>query len=200
VSTRPLTPQIAIHECRFAAFFQSLSHNFFALNHLRAIHEAHFLWPLDCTFHWRSIAKNANKIKEVLNMKIQNIIRRNAVAIGFAAALFFATTPVRSQEITNTEFSGGPYVTAYAQPATDVQQATAPVTQATTTQAPAAVVSTPVVSNTQLSSMVTTAGDWMLISALSGLALIGLYAIAEIRRANRSTRPRPPLTRSIALS
>ena len=133
-------------------------------------------------------------------MKIQNIIRMNAVAIGFAAALFLATTPVRSQEITNTEFSQGPYATAYAQPTADVQQAAAPVKQATTNQAPAAVVSTPVVSNTQLSAMVTTAGDWMLVSALSGLALIGLYAIAEIRRANRSARPRPPLTRSIALS
>jgi hypothetical protein len=134
-------------------------------------------------------------------MKIQNIIRMNAVAIGFAAALFLATTPVRSQEITNTEFSEGPYATAYAQPTNaDMQQAAAPVTQATTTQAPAAVVSTPVISNTQVESMVTTAGDWMLASALSGLALIGLYAIAEIRRANRSTRPRPPLTRHIALS
>jgi hypothetical protein len=144
--------------------------------------------------------KREPKIKEVLNMKIQNIIRMNAVAIGFAAALFLATNPVYSQEITNTEFSEGPYATAYAQPSADTQQAPAPVTQATTTQAPAAVVSTPVISNTQVESMVTTAGDWMLASALSGLALIGLYAIAEIRRANRSTRPRPPLTRSIALS
>jgi hypothetical protein len=144
--------------------------------------------------------KREPKIKEVLNMKIQNIIRTNAVAIGFAAALFLATTPVRSQEITNSEFSQGADVTAFAQPTADMQQAAAPVTQATTTQAPAAVVSTPVISNTQVESMVTTAGDWMLASALSGLALIGLYAIAEIRRANRSTRPRPPLTRHIALS
>jgi hypothetical protein len=133
-------------------------------------------------------------------MKIQNILRMNAVAIGFAAALFLATTPVRSQEITNAEFPEGPYATAYAQPTAELQQAAAPVTEATTPQAPAAVVSTPVVSNTQLESMVTTAGDWMLASALLGLALIGLYAIAEIRRANRSSRPRPPLTRSIAVS
>jgi hypothetical protein len=131
-------------------------------------------------------------------MKIKNIIRMNAVAIGFAAALFLATTPVRSQEITNTEFSGGPNVTAYAQPAPDTQQAVAPATQATA-QAPSAVVATPVVADKQLSSVVTTAGNWMWASALSGLALIGLYAIAEIRRANRSVRPRPPLTR-IALS
>ena len=131
-------------------------------------------------------------------MKVKNIIRMNAVAIGFAAALFLATTPVHAQEITNTEFSGGPNVTAFAQPAADVQQAAAPATPATA-QAPSAVVATPVVSDTQLSSIVTTAGHWMLASALCGLALIALYAIAEIRRANRSVRPRPPLTR-IALS
>ena len=131
-------------------------------------------------------------------MKVEKIIRMQAVTIGFAAALFLSTTPVHSQEITNTEFSDGPYVAAYAEPTT-TSQAASPTTQAST-QAPVAVISTPVVSNAQLASMVNTTGNWLIASCLSGVALIGIYAIAEVRRANRTLRPRPPLTRSIALS
>ena len=72
-------------------------------------------------------------------MKIKNIIRTQAVGISFVAAMLLSATPAHSQEITNTEFSDGPYVTAYAQPT--------PTTQAQavqlTTQAPAAMVATP---------------------------------------------------------
>jgi|SRR5580658_11288177 hypothetical protein len=131
-------------------------------------------------------------------MKMQNIIRMNVIGLGVAAVMLLASAPTHAQEITNTEFSDGPYVTAYAQPTNPTQ--TAQTTQ-TTTQAPATTVaSTPVISNTQLASMAGS-GDWAMASGLSGVVvLLTIFAVGQYRRINRNLRPRRPLTRPVAFS
>lgn len=136
-------------------------------------------------------------------MKIQNILRTSAIAVGIAAAALFLASSVRAQEIVNTEFSAGPNVTAFSQPA-----ATAPVsaesTMADTNTAvpPAMTVSAPVVTEQALVSFENSAERWLIVSLMFGGAMLVVYAIAEVRRANREMylRARTPLTRGAALS
>jgi hypothetical protein len=132
-------------------------------------------------------------------MKMQNIIRMNVIGLGVAAAMLLSTAPAHAQEISNTEFSDGPYVTAYAQPSNTTTQ-TAQTTQATQAPATAAVANTPAISTEQLSSLAGT-GDWALASGLSGIVvLIAVFAVGQYRRINRNLRPRRPLTRPVAYS
>jgi hypothetical protein len=139
-------------------------------------------------------------------MKIQNIIRTSAFAVGIAAAALFLASSVRAQEIVNTEFSDGPNVAPFPQPANAA--VTAPVSaestaaDANTAVPPVVTISTPVVTEQALVSLENSAERWLIVSLMFGGAMLAVYAIAEVRRANREMdlQARTPLTRRPALS
>jgi hypothetical protein len=62
-------------------------------------------------------------------------------------------------------------------------------------------ISTPVVTEEALVSLGKSAERWLIGSSLFGLAMLALYAIAEIRRANHEMdiQARTPLARGVAL-
>lgn len=132
-------------------------------------------------------------------MRFQKMLRTQMIITGLGAALLFAGS-VKAQEITNTEFSDGPNVTAFAQP---TQSISAQVTPA----------STPVMNEYQAMNAVATismpvaSDDGTLASseierwAVAGILFVALVvilfycaselsALAELKRANRSLRSR----------
>jgi hypothetical protein len=133
-------------------------------------------------------------------MKIQNILR-HATTIGFAVALLWASTvPVHAQEIVNTEFPNGPYVSSFDQTAANVPPAapaTANAVPANNVLTPAAV-PTPAVAEQAVLSASDYIRDTLIASSLFGLLLFVVYAIAEIRRGAFLSRPH--FTRRAALS
>jgi hypothetical protein len=127
------------------------------------------------------------------------MFRTQMILTGLGAALLFAGS-VKAQEITNTEFSDGPYVTAFAQPtqsvSAQVTPASTPVMNEYRAMDAVAAISMPVVSDdgTLASSEIE---RW----AVAGILLVGLVvilfycaselnALAELKRANRSLRAR----------
>lgn len=141
-------------------------------------------------------------------MKIQNIIRTSTIAVGIAAAALFLASSVRAQEIVNTEFSDGPNVATFSQPATTAAVTAPASAEATTTTAdantavsPTVMASTPFVTEQAMVSFEKSAERWLIVSLLFGGAMLVVYAIAEVRRVNRETylRARTPLTRGAAL-
>jgi hypothetical protein len=117
-------------------------------------------------------------------MKIQNILRMQAIVVGLGATLFLASsTP--AQEIVNTEFNNGPYVTTFDQPTSSAYTAEASTAGDSNTVTPAVAIATPVATNEAMLSAETSAIRWLVASSLSGIALLAVYAFAEIRRANR---------------
>jgi hypothetical protein len=135
-------------------------------------------------------------------MKAQNIYRMQVIAIGFGAALLLSSS-AKSQEIVNTEFSDGPYVTAFAQPSsTEGAQAAATLatSPAATTDSLSVAIATPVVSDAELSSLAGSTEGWLISCAIFGMALVVVYAVGEIRRANRNLTARRPFPRRVAFS
>jgi hypothetical protein len=124
-------------------------------------------------------------------MKVQNIFRMQAMVIGLGAALFLASsTP--AQEIVNTSFNDGPYVTSFDQPtaaaAVQVSAAQATVTAVDMpASAPAVAASQPVVRTEAVVSLENSAERWLIAGSFFGLAMIAVYALAEVRRARRLT-------------
>jgi len=131
-------------------------------------------------------------------MRIQNMIRTSAIAVGIAAAALFLASSVRAQEIVNTEFSDGPNVATFPQPTTTVATAA----DANTTVTPMVAISTPVVTEEAMVSFENSAERWLMVSSVFGLAMLAVYAVAELRRANRemSMPARTSLTGRAALS
>ena len=131
-------------------------------------------------------------------MRFQKMLRTQMIIAGLGAALLFAGS-VKAQEITNTEFSDGPYVTAFAKPTAAVSAQVTPAStpvinedQATS----AAMISMPVVSDNG-----TLASSEFERWAVAGILFVGLVvilfycaaelsALAELKRANRSLRTR----------
>jgi hypothetical protein len=135
-------------------------------------------------------------------MKIQNIFRTSTIAVGIAAAALFLASSVHAQEIVNSEFSDGPNVTSFQQPTTGAQvSAESTAADANTAVPPTVAISTPVVTEEALVSLGKSAERWLIGSSLFGLAMLALYAIAEIRRANHEMdiQARTPLARGVAL-
>ncbi len=124
-------------------------------------------------------------------MKIQNIFRTQAIVIGVGAAFLLLATPAKSQEIVNTEFSDGPYVTTFAQPtanATATSVTPAPVTSGTVdsnAQLASVAIPTPVVTEEVAVSFSNSAARWLVACSVFAIAMLGIYAWGEIRRANR---------------
>ncbi|HTZ48860.1 MAG TPA: hypothetical protein VMH20_14805 [Verrucomicrobiae bacterium] len=133
-------------------------------------------------------------------MKIQNILR-HATAAAFGLALLWASTvPVQAQEISNSEFPDGPYVSSFDQTIANLP-ASAPATPTATPADNAlttAAVPTPTVAEQAVVSVGNYIRDTLIASSLFGLSLFALYAIAEIRRSALPNRNR--FTRGAALS
>ena len=132
-------------------------------------------------------------------MRFQKMLRTQMIITGLGAALLFAST-VKAQEITNTEFNDGPYVTAFAQPtqsvSAQVTPASTPVMNEFDAMGAVATISMPVVSDdgTLASSEIE---RWAVAGILFvGLVVILFYcaaelsALAELKRANHSLRAR----------
>jgi predicted metal-binding membrane protein len=132
-------------------------------------------------------------------MRFQKILRTQMIITGLGAALLFAGS-VNAQEITNTEFNDGPYVTAFAQPtqsvSAQVTPASTPVMNEFDAMGAVATISMPVVSDdgTLASSEIE---RWAVAGILfMGLVVILFYcaaelnALAELKRANQNLRAR----------
>jgi hypothetical protein len=141
-------------------------------------------------------------------MKIENILRTQAIVIGLGAALLL-TSPAKSQEIVNTEFPDGPYVASFAQPMSTTAAASATAAPASTTtadtsaEAAAAVaIPAPVVTEEAAISLGNSAERLLVASSFFGLVMLAIYALAEVRRANRNSKypSRSQLARPAALS
>jgi len=132
-------------------------------------------------------------------MKFQKMLRTQMIVTGLGAALLFAGS-AKAQEITNTEFNDGPYVTAFAQPtqsvSAQVTPASTPVMNEFDAMGAVATISMPVVSDdgTLASSEIE---RWAVAGILfMGLVVILFYCaaelsiLAELKRANQSLRAR----------
>ncbi|MGB9519929.1 MAG: hypothetical protein WBQ61_22105 [Candidatus Acidiferrum sp.] len=120
-------------------------------------------------------------------MKIRNILRTQAIVIGFGVALLLANS-ASAQEIVNTTFNDGPNVASFDQPATTnvaLGTSTTLVADAKAT-VPAAAVSTPVMSEEAMVSLENSVDRWLIGSSLLGMAILAIYAFAVVRRANRN--------------
>jgi len=136
-------------------------------------------------------------------MKIQNILRTQAIVIGLGAAVLLFPNSASAQEIVNTEFDNGPYVTSFAQPAAAAfSTASTPAPVASNDVNPAVDASTPVVTTQAMLSLENSAERWLTASSLFGIVLLAVCAVSEVRRYIRdlNLRPGPPPTTRAALS
>ena len=133
-------------------------------------------------------------------MKIQNILRLSATVAFGLAFLWASAAPVHAQEIVNTEFPNGPYVSSFQQTAATLPPAapaTASAVPANNVLTPAAV-PTPAVAEQAVLSASDYLRDTLIASSFFGLLLFAAYAIAEVRR--NAFPSRPHFTRRAALS
>ena len=132
-------------------------------------------------------------------MRFQKMLRTQMIITGLGAALLFAGS-IKAQEITNTEFNDGPYVTAFAQPthsvSAQVTPASIPVMNEFEARSAVATISMPVVSDdgTLASSE---AERWAVAGILFVAVVVILFycaaelnALAELKRANQNLRAR----------
>ena len=132
-------------------------------------------------------------------MRFQKMLRTQMIITGLGAALLFAGS-AKAQEITNTEFNDGPYVTAFAQPtqsvSAQVTPASTPVMNEFDAMGAVATISMPVVSDdgTLASSAVE---RWAVAGILFVAVVVILFycaaelnALAELKRANQNLRAR----------
>ena len=133
-------------------------------------------------------------------MAFQKTLRTQLIITGFGAALLLAGS-VKAQDITNTEFSDGPYVVAFAQPAESAFAQSTPATSLPVTNefrsVQAAAVSMPVVPGDDSGVAWSATEQWVVAGTLFiALGVIMFYcaaelaALAEVKRANRSLRAR----------
>jgi hypothetical protein len=123
-------------------------------------------------------------------MKIQNIIRMQAVVIGFAGVLFLASS-APAQEITNTEWPDAPgaTTTAQASAAPAVNNSNTVAVNPSSSSA-AASVAKPIVSQEAAVSQWPAVETWALACLLVFFTLIALYKRAAARHANRNLESR----------
>ena len=130
-------------------------------------------------------------------MKFQKMLRTHMVITGLGAVLLFAGS-AKAQEITNTEFSDGPYVTAFAQPAQPVSAQASPAsTPGSQTMQTLAAVSMPVapddggvVASSEVESWIVAGLLFIALGIIMFYCASELSALAELKRANRSLRER----------
>ena len=123
-------------------------------------------------------------------MKIQNILRMQAMLIGFAGVLFLASS-APAQEITNTEWPDAPGAT------TTVQATAAPAVNNSNTAAvnsssakAAASVANPIASQEAAVSQWPAVETWAMACLLVFFTLIALYKRTAARHANSNLESR----------
>ena len=115
-------------------------------------------------------------------MKIQNIIRMQAMVIGIGVAMMLATA-AHAQEIDNTVWNDGPNVAPFAQPAPAANN-DLNLTAAVTPEANSAAVTTDANATNEAGvSQWSPVGGWLIGSLL---VCIGLVQLREFAKANRS--------------
>lgn len=144
------------------------------------VRQLHFLFAV------KQIDQKAKKQRGD-EMKVQNMFRMQAMVIGLGAALFLASS-VPAQEIVNTSFNDGPYVASFDQPtapaAAQVTAADANPPAVNPAKSDRTVVAAaPVVSTEALVSFEASTERWLVAASFFGLAMLAVYAFAEIRRA-----------------
>lgn len=130
-------------------------------------------------------------------MKVQNIIRVQAVVVGLAATLFVAGA-ARGQEITNTEWPDRAGATESVQVAAQADQLNATNESSATV---ATTAGTPTLAQEAASSQAALLGGWSATFLVGSALVVGLYAMSEIKRITRnvdvrSSRANVPVTMS----
>lgn len=133
-------------------------------------------------------------------MTFSKMVRTQLIVASFGAALMVAGS-VKAQEITNTEFSDGPFVVAFAQQAQSVSAQAIPspapvMTESQALQAMAAV-SMPAIPDDATVLASSELERWVVAGILfTALAVIAFYCISELsalvalKRANHNLRAR----------
>jgi hypothetical protein len=123
-------------------------------------------------------------------MKIQNIIRMQAVVIGLAGVLFLASS-APAQEITNTEWPDAPgaTTTVQASAAPAVSNANSVAVNPSSSSA-AASVAKPIVSQEAAVSQWPAVDTWAMACLLVFFTLIALYKRAAARHADSNLESR----------
>ena len=133
-------------------------------------------------------------------MKFQKTLRTQMIITGLGAVLLLAGS-TKAQEITNTEFSDGPNVTAFAQPtpslSAQVDSASTPAMNESQALRAVAAISVPAVPDDGTILASSEFERWVVAGILFiALGVIMFYcaaelsALAELKRANRSLRAR----------
>jgi hypothetical protein len=157
---------------------------------------------LALAFSFCVLSQQLTEQRSEVAMKIQNIFR-HAIAVGFGVAMMWASmVPVRAQEIVNTQFPDGPYVSSLDQNAANVPGAPATAAAVPSNSTISSAVPTPAVAEQAVVSLSDSISDILIASSLFGLLLFVLYALAEIRRnsLHRASASRPHFSQGAALS
>ena len=118
-------------------------------------------------------------------MKFETIIRKGLIIAGFSALLVLLPASVKAQEISNTEFSDGPNVTALVQPSVSQQAATSTMPSAEALRATESISASAQPEQASIIQVPAPSDGWVTASLLVGILLIALYALAEAKRATR---------------
>jgi hypothetical protein len=130
-------------------------------------------------------------------MTFQKMLRTQLIVAGFGAALVLASS-AKAQEITNTEFSDGPYVAAFAQPVVaHATPASTPVMTEPQAMEAIAAITAPVFADEETLVAASSVERWIVVGLLLvAFIVIGFYCLAELnaltelKRANRNLRAR----------
>jgi hypothetical protein len=142
------------------------------------------LWQRACIIPKRRETRSLEG--EEIPMKFENIIRKGLIVAGFSTALVLLPASVKAQEISNTEFTDGPNVTALAQPSVSQQAVTTTMPSSQALQANESISSAYAPSEqASLIQVPAPSEAWVTAALLVGILLIALYALAEAKRANR---------------
>ena len=134
-------------------------------------------------------------------MKFQKMLRTQMVITGLGAAALLFAGSAQAQEITNIEFSDGPYVTAFAQPTQAASAQASPastpaMTGSQTMQTVAAVCFLVVpddggaVASSEVESWIVAGLLFIALGIIMFYCAAELSALAELKRANSSLRAR----------
>jgi hypothetical protein len=122
-------------------------------------------------------------------MKIQNILRMQAVAIGFAGVLFLASS-APAQEIENKVWPDSPGTTTFVQAASASPDNLNTTAANSGSMAATATVAKPIATQKAAFSQWPAVQTWMTASLLAFFAMLALYKRKAARRANQGLESR----------
>jgi hypothetical protein len=122
-------------------------------------------------------------------MKIQNILRMQAVVIGFAGVLFLASS-APAQEITNTEWADAPGATVSARAAMPAASEAGTVATNSNSVNASASVATPMAKQEAAVSQWPAVETWALACGIVFFTLVALYRRVAARHADENLEAR----------